>query len=288
MNELLIFIKEHPHCTQLFCTTCGGLSAFRYELNQWINNFPIDLVNHLRKIQPNELLDIDSWQIYLDQIMQLVPENQRFNTVYPDWFSNLNKNFLYDFFALRFAPIWFFQKAQNEIWINEIIDTAIGKHMDREIQGLIHHLGKETHRFQNLVAYQEYKEWQYQRGKEEARIREGKIKEEERIRAERVKEERSRIQAIFVELSEMDEKTRLINILKDQTINIYWLPKEWASISDELFREMNSKELTQLIKLLSGKLRKSCKCVWRDLRSQLYRLRQSVYNQEQGFSRIIK
>jgi len=74
MNELIVFIKDHPHCTKWLCTTCGGLWGFIGDINRWLVGQQVNLVHFLLDLEPGDLVDIPEWPVFLDLVLERVPK----------------------------------------------------------------------------------------------------------------------------------------------------------------------------------------------------------------------
>jgi len=214
LNEIVLFLKNHPHCAKLVCTTCGGLFGFQQDLDLWLVQDKPDLASLINRLTIKDLEGVQDWPIFLEQIIDRIPEEMR----------------------------------------GLIISAPIIPH---------------------IIAYQE----------EQRRLIKLQNLRDEQIRL--INEERRQkwlkeLEQRIVELSQISPVERLEVILMDESFPLHEFPDEWANLSEDYFREYNSVKLTHILKLLEKRVIYQ-KGAWKNLRTNLYRLRQRVYNREKGY-----
>lgn len=288
MNEISRFLKEHPHCTSNFCTTCGGIIGFTQDFSSWSKKGSIDIVGSIQSLSPDDLVGIRDWPFFIEKLFSLIPELDRERCVYPHWIKHFGNNKDYDFTAIRNSPADSFDPVRDEYWVRQLLEFI--KDHDYELYGkpLLRFIGKKIDDYPEFLS-------SFNIAREQALIR---LEVEKRITLEHMRQIatqgakreddllklENRKMELVQHYSQFDQKMRLIEILGVPSISLSLIPEEWSIIPDELLGNLTSIELTNLIKLLTSKISKRQKGPWKDLRNRLYQMRQKVYNLENGYS----
>lgn len=269
MNALATFIQNHLHCTSFFCTTCGGLTAFRRELEDWLKIEQLDLPTMIQTLRPDDLNGIRDWPIFLDIAIDVIPQNTRTASVHPLWRNSLGENRDFDRLYITHAPYGAFVFLEDKKWVGKYIDDVLSANSDVDAKLLIHYLGSKSKDYPGLkdvvsrVEQERHMQMELQRRRSEEQTRLTNAAKQEHV--ERIER-----------LRKLDPFERLKFVLGDDDHAISDYPQEWANVPDQAFITMTYTELTAVIKLLSSKISRHGKSSWRDLRSRLYLLRQKL------------
>jgi hypothetical protein len=273
MHELARFIENHPHCTEMFCGTCGGLWIFQRNVSEWAKAEEINLVEILSSLTLGDLGEINDWQPNIAQILSLLPEGDFAKNIFPAWKMMNGYDPAFDRFLIVRAPVGGYQPQADLPWVSNCLENCLNKLSEAELGHVQAFLGGYLYQFPGVLARKQLLE-----SLREAIAKKEKQAEEER-RAFAKAESRARAEKLerLAYLSPLD---RLKAIFTDDRWSLSDYPKEWADVSNEQFAGLSSKELTDWIVKLSRKISRRGKNPWRDLRSRLFLLRQCVYNEE--------
>lgn len=308
---LVAFLKENRVCGKWVCTTCGGTLLLAGRLEDHLTELGIDTVTALCEVAPTEIVTIEHWVEILEVILHsLLPETLK-TVIFDTWRQETGVSTDFDLFVLKYAaPDGFLRNLEGENWISQLLFSSILEkkpiyeflckipgieqfRVMEQFQVLLNIL----ERYQLNTEIQQWDDWKLkypdqaillEKQAEETRRNQAdyKQKELERSRAELEKKQlREAILKKKVEkISELSQEKRLNGILEDNMLDLDSTLFILVDSDVMELSQLTSPELTHLISGLTKKMKgmpnNLPKAQWRDLRSRLTILRQSVMQRE--------
>jgi hypothetical protein len=160
MNELIIFIKDHPHCTKWRCTTCGGLWSFIFDFDRWLVDQQVNLVDLLLDLEPSDLFDIPEWPVFLDLVLEKVPKEAK-DDLKRAWQSNLGRFLEFDIIGIRHFKSGSFDPCIDTSWFNLCRDAILygiqrEEKQGKEIEDCLRFLGPYTDQYPEFLEMKQY------------------------------------------------------------------------------------------------------------------------------------
>lgn len=314
-RQIISFIKERDGCDKMFCGTCGGLLGFSKRFFDFLNTRGINPVLGLCAIYPEDLIQIEKWDLVFEFLIQFNQIGFEKEIVFRTWRNKLGRVPDFDLFILKnliseeflstlegrkfltkvlFSPINSNKNdllklltTQADIEFESLINLYKRIVMDAKVQQneeelFLHNLWKECNaeKYKAIIDNVEYQV------RIEEEFEKEKITKETNHALELSRIERERTKQIH-EIGNLEPQDRLKAIIQDDSLQLNNLPQEWSEFDVSCLETLESKVISALILGLKGKIKNKeiYTYGWRRLVQRLYLVRQNAmkreYNQRQ-------
>jgi hypothetical protein len=289
-HPIISFLKEHPHCLTLCCTRCGGRSLLHMDIQTWIDTSHYDLSALLMTITPLNMANFRGWQDYIPEFIQFIDEPSKKEKIIRTWGKQFPDNKFFAKLILQNLSPGLFSRGLDDDWFFTYFELNERDMVYGDLLRIKSYLGPNEHLLgiksylrpnEHLLPIITEKNHSIDVEKAEQRII------EERRGAKRNANniaEKLAFAKYINKFRNLEPLERLETVLNEVDKPLGMFPPKWAELPDELFSGLSSNELTDIITLITGRIKRRGKSVWRELGGQLCLLRQSKRKEERDNS----